>query len=549
VGIRGCSKPTEEEGLRYGFVIDQTTCIGCHACTVACKTEHQVPLGVNRTWVKYVEQGTWPDTVRSFSVMRCNHCSDAPCVTICPTSALHKRSDGIVDFDTSICIGCKSCMQACPYDALYIDPHEHTAQKCNYCVHRVEVGLEPACVVVCPEQAIIAGDLDDRGSRISAMVSAGDLSQRALERGTKPNLWYKGAQPANIEPLAATRSDDGGIWRDPAGIENSWLDVDLSGEAQDTSTPSRRVTEDAGHPRVVYATDFPMPWGWRVSSYFLTKAISAGIAIAALVAVLFGVAIESMWMRVTAPVLGGVLLLLTGVLLVWDLKRPDRFHYLLTKGNTSSWLVRGAWILTAQAIAFAIWFFAGAFQQEGLVKGAIWLSAIIGLATAGYTAFLFGQARGRPLWNGPLLVWHMIAAALAVGGGISLIASLVSETRMSAQSEAPLTVGNDLALGTEAFTWTMLIGAVALGIIAAIEAAQKHSPHATVAYHHMTRGAFAFEYWVGLVFCVISPTISAVAVLLGTPPVVAAAAGLAAMVGVWMVDDAFVKAGQSVPLT
>ncbi len=114
--------------MRYGFVIDQDSCIGCHACTVACKTEHEVPLGVNRTWVKYVEKGTWPDTRRFFSVMRCNHCTDAPCVAICPTRARFKRGDGIVDFDTSRCIGCKSCMKACPYDALYIDPGEHTAQ-------------------------------------------------------------------------------------------------------------------------------------------------------------------------------------------------------------------------------------------------------------------------------------------------------------------------------------------------------------------------------------------------------------------------------------
>ena len=142
-------------------------CIGCHACTVACKTEHAVPLGVNRTWVKYIEKGTWPDTRRFFSVMRCNHCTDAPCVEICPTSALFIRKDGIVDFDTARCIGCKSCMQACPYDALYIDPDENTAQKCNYCVHRVEVGLEPACVVVCPEHAIIAGDLDNPESEIA----------------------------------------------------------------------------------------------------------------------------------------------------------------------------------------------------------------------------------------------------------------------------------------------------------------------------------------------------------------------------------------------
>ena len=152
--------------MRYGFVIDHRKCIGCHACTVACKEENRVPLGSFRTWVKYVEKGTFPDTRRYFSVLRCNHCDDAPCVTICPTVALYRRSDGIVDFDSRRCIGCKSCMQACPYDALYIDPSTNTAAKCHYCAHRIEVGLEPACVVVCPERAIVAGDLDDPRTEI-----------------------------------------------------------------------------------------------------------------------------------------------------------------------------------------------------------------------------------------------------------------------------------------------------------------------------------------------------------------------------------------------
>src|SRR5256884_1320958 len=135
--------------VRYGFVIDQRKSIGCRACTVACKEENQVPLGAFRTWVKYVERGTFPNTRRYFSVLRCNHCDDAPCVTICPTVALYRRPDGVVDFDGERCIGCKSCMQACPYDALYIDPATQTAAKCNYCAHRLEVGLEPACVIVC----------------------------------------------------------------------------------------------------------------------------------------------------------------------------------------------------------------------------------------------------------------------------------------------------------------------------------------------------------------------------------------------------------------
>ena len=85
--------------MNFGFVIDNRNCIGCHACTVACKAENDVPVGVNRTWVKYIEKGKFPHTKRFFSVMRCNHCEDAPCITICPTSALYKRPDGIVDFN------------------------------------------------------------------------------------------------------------------------------------------------------------------------------------------------------------------------------------------------------------------------------------------------------------------------------------------------------------------------------------------------------------------------------------------------------------------
>jgi Fe-S-cluster-containing dehydrogenase component len=538
--------------MRYGFVIDQSTCIGCHACTVACKTEHQVPLGVNRTWVKYVEQGTWPDTERSFSVMRCNQCSDAPCVSICPTSALFKREDGIVDFDTSVCIGCKSCMQACPYDALYIDPNDNTAQKCNYCAHRVEVGIEPACVVVCPEQSIIAGDLDDPTTRIAQLVAAGDLSQRAVERGTKPNLWYKDANVANLDPLAASRSNDGGIWSDPADMDKSWLNVDLTTDkdgARIAQSPTPTVENDAGHPRVVYSNNSPIPWGWRVSTYFLTKAISAGIAIAAAMALLFGAEIESMWMRLVAPFVGGVFLLLTGVLLVWDLKRPDRFYYLLTKGNMDSWLVRGAWILAAQALAFLMWFLSALAQVGVLAWVAIWIAAVIGLGTSGYTAFLFGQARGRELWNSSTLLWHMIAAAFAVGGGVSLIGSLASTVRAGTGATTPLTSSGNVTAGASAFAWTMLIGAIALGAVAATEAVAKHGPNGALAYHHMTRGEFSSQYLLGLVAAVVMPSVAAWAVLTGGGSTIGALGGLVACVGVWLIDDAFVQAGQSAPLT
>jgi Fe-S-cluster-containing dehydrogenase component len=112
--------------MKYGFVIDHDRCIGCHACTVACKAENGVPVGDFRTWVKYTEKGTFPEVRRHFAVLRCNHCTKAPCVTICPVNALEKRKDGIVDIDRDACIGCRACMQACPYDAIYLNEDKRT---------------------------------------------------------------------------------------------------------------------------------------------------------------------------------------------------------------------------------------------------------------------------------------------------------------------------------------------------------------------------------------------------------------------------------------
>ena len=192
--------------VNYGFVIDNRKCIGCHACTVACKSEHEVPIGVNRTHVKYIETGEYPNNSREFSVHRCNHCEDSPCTTICPTIALFTREDGIVDFDDERCIGCKSCMQACPYDALYIDPNKGTAAKCNYCAHRIEESYEPACVIVCPTEAIISGDLDEENSSISNYILENNVSVRKPESGAKPNLFYIDASPEMLDPLATERT-------------------------------------------------------------------------------------------------------------------------------------------------------------------------------------------------------------------------------------------------------------------------------------------------------------------------------------------------------
>ncbi len=523
---------------RYGFVIDQDTCIGCHACTVACKTEHQVPLGVNRTWVKYVEKGAWPSTSRHFSVMRCNHCANAPCVKICPTQALYTRKDGIVDFDTDRCIGCKSCMQACPYDALYIDPDEHTAQKCNYCVHRVEVGLEPACVVVCPEQAIVAGDLDDPMSRIARMVATEDLHVRAPEQGTSPKLWYKGADQTSLDPLGSELRAGAQIWRDDPDPPPAWLRVDLS--PADKNGPAGPIAidrADEAAPRVVYNTDHPMPWGWRVSSYFLTKGIAAGLAIVmALVLLTGGSAGDSVLGMWLAPLVSGLFLGATGVLLVWDLKRPDRFLYLLTKGNRGSWLVRGAWILGAHATIVGLWFAAGMLDLPELAEVLTWAAAVVGVATAGYTAFLFGQAEARDLWQSGTLLWHMLAGAVAAGGGSGLVLAAI------------VSVPDD---AVRVFAWALVAGASALGGIALVELASHHpTRNIQQAMHHLTRGVFARQWWLGGQFLgVVVPVIAGVAYLRGAPMWLGVLGAVSAWVGIWFADDAFVKAGQSVPLS
>ena len=174
----------------YGFAIDLRKCIGCHACTIACKAEHEIPVGVNRCWVKTVEQGSFPETRRFFFPVLCNQCDDAPCVTICPTRALYRRPDGIVDLNGQACIGCRACMIACPYDQLFVDPNTRTAEKCNFCANRIENELLPACVSVCPTECRVFGDLDDPASEVAQLARSPRVFRLLEELGTEPKVFY-----------------------------------------------------------------------------------------------------------------------------------------------------------------------------------------------------------------------------------------------------------------------------------------------------------------------------------------------------------------------
>jgi tetrathionate reductase subunit B len=184
----------EEAKRQYAMVIDVRRCIGCHACTVACKAEFDVPLGHNRAWVEYVEKGEYPNVGKSFLPRLCNHCSEPPCVSVCPTDATYRREqDGIVVIDDGLCIGCKYCILACPYDARFLNPITKIADKCDFCIHRVSNGLVPSCVNTCVGGARIFGDLADPDSNVAKLITTNHVTVLRREMGTQPNVYYIGA--------------------------------------------------------------------------------------------------------------------------------------------------------------------------------------------------------------------------------------------------------------------------------------------------------------------------------------------------------------------
>ena len=505
--------------MRLGFLIDQRRCIGCHACTVACKQEQEVPLGVFRTWVKYIEKGAFPNTRRHFTVLRCNHCDDAPCTKICPTTALFRRDDGIIDFDTSRCIGCKSCMQACPYDALYIDPIEHTAQKCNFCAHRVDAGLKPACEIVCPETAIVSGDLDDPESSIARLIAREPVHVRKPEQGTQPKLFYINADALTLTPNLSKRE----------GV-TMWGELKGSSSA---AAPQRSAMAD-GTARDVYDVSHPPPWGFKVSSYLWTKSIAAGaLAVAAPLALANGL-IEPF--GITAAAIALVFVLATAILLVVDLKRPERFWYILAKPNFRSWLVWGAYILTVFGALAAAWGLVAFFGISAALGPLAVLGIAFGVAAAGYSGFLFGQAEGRDFWQSPLLPLHLVVQAGIAGAAVLAVAAAF--------------------LGTAAILAT-LAGILLAALIAhvVLVAAELFTPHANAdvrqAAHAMTHGPDARLFWIGAMAVGVAVPLAALgAAAVAVPPVIATtAAALAALAGLLAYEDSWIRAGQAVPLS
>ena len=171
------------------MIHDETLCIGCQACSVACRSENGVPRGVYRLQVHSKMHGTFPNLKTDFIRHSCVMCEDSPCVDVCPTGASFKTAENITLLDHSICISCKYCILACPYDARYVEPDTKEIGKCTFCYeNRLSEGLEPACVSVCPTDALIFGDLNDENSEVAKILKQKPHYYPKAELGTRPQL-------------------------------------------------------------------------------------------------------------------------------------------------------------------------------------------------------------------------------------------------------------------------------------------------------------------------------------------------------------------------
>jgi protein NrfC len=187
--------------IKYALLHDETKCIGCNACVEACREVNHVPEGVTRLSIERTGPfGEYPNQFYHFSRHSCEHCENAPCVSVCPTGAAFiNKETGIVAVNADKCVGCQYCIAACPYEVRFINPVTKAADKCDFCCEtNLKQGKQPACVEICPTKALVFGNLKDPESELVALLKANPTERFKQDLGTRPKIFRIKAKQGEI---------------------------------------------------------------------------------------------------------------------------------------------------------------------------------------------------------------------------------------------------------------------------------------------------------------------------------------------------------------
>jgi formate-dependent nitrite reductase membrane component NrfD len=302
---------------------------------------------------------------------------------------------------------------------------------------------------------------------------------------------------------------------------------------------SASTAQVPGSPRVVYDVSHGVPWGKKIASYLWTKSIAAGVLLISALLLSSGFEQDAAVLYVISPIIALVFLAVTLLLLVLDLRKPSRFIFILTKPNLNSWLVLGSYVLIIYGILAGAWLFQGVTQQS-VTPLLFWPTALFAIASAGYSALLFAQARGRDFWQSSLRFWHLLVQAIIAGAAmLSFLGSLQLFTPFQ-------------FLSGQMFTWlgNVLIGSLLAGLAMILgELFVAHgSENGERSADLLIRGGMSKQFWILVVALGVIVPIA----LIGwpTPSLIPnMVASLLALFGVWIYEHLWIKAGQAVPLS